>query len=110
MGKVTGEKKNDFWLNELLLDKNIHIFTAAFRNGWNLGKKIQWRFSWIWGLVLMSQTSALESQPDSWVMAQQPEESTSLFFLKLKSIAWTLRTLTCTVSEGHLASESQQWP
>ena len=57
----------------------------------------------------MSQTSALESQPDSWVMAQQPEESTSLFFLKLKSSAWTLRTLTCTVSEGHLASESQQW-
>ena len=57
----------------------------------------------------MSQTSALESQPDSWVVAQQPEESTSLFFLKLKSSEWTLRTLTCTVSEDHLASESQQW-
>ena len=58
----------------------------------------------------MSQTSALESQPDSWVVAQQPEESTSVFFLKLKSSEWTLRTLTCTVSEDHLASESQQWP
>lgn len=108
VGEVTREK-NGFWLSELLLDKDIHIFTAAFLNGWNFGKKIQWRFSWIWGLVLTSQTSTHESQPDSWVVTQQPEESTSVFSSKLKSSEWTLRTLTRTVSEDRVASEPQQW-
>lgn len=109
VGEVT-RKKNGFWLSELLLDKDIHhIFTAAFLNGWNFGKKIQWRFSWIWGLVLTSQTSTHESQPDSWVVTQQPEESTSVFSSKLKSSEWTLRTLTRAVSEDHVASEPQQW-
>lgn len=57
----------------------------------------------------MSQTSAHKSQPDSWVVAQPPEESTSGFFLKLKSSEWTLRILTCMVSGGCVASESQWW-
>ena len=108
VGEVTRKKK---WvlLNELLLDKDIHIFTTAFLNGWNFGKKIQWRFSWIWGLVQMSQTSALKSQPDFWIVAQQPEESTTRFFLKLRSSEWTLRTRTCMVSGDCVVSESQQW-
>jgi hypothetical protein len=50
----------------------------------------------------MSQTSAHKFHPGSLVVVQQPEVSTSMFFLKLRSSEWTLRTLTCMVSKDHL--------
>lgn len=47
----------------------------------------------------MNQTSAHKSQPGSFSVDQQSEELTYMFSLKLRSSGWTLRTLTCMVSE-----------
>lgn len=85
-----------------ILQIKIFLFflISAFLNGWNFGKKTQWRFSWIWALVLMSQISAHKSQQDSLGAAQQPEGSTPVFFLKHRSRGWTSRILTCMVSRS----------
>ncbi|XP_069915517.1 protein ITPRID1 isoform X3 [Oryctolagus cuniculus] len=69
----------------------LQVYHKASLNGWNFGKEIQWRFSWIWALVLMNQTSVHKSQPDSWIVAQWPEGSTPMFSLRLKSNGFLLR-------------------